>query len=92
LIEEIEVVFLIVGHTHNALDQWFGTLKKRKMNLGWYIWTPEGVHSFLKSLKGDTKPLIVRFIDVSTLSWLTSINISSYITDHLRREGILDEN
>ena len=26
--DEIEVFFLIVGHTHNKLDQWFSVLSK----------------------------------------------------------------
>ena len=65
--DEIEIFFLVVGHTHNILDQWFGVLARaiRKAN---FIGSVLALHAIYKIAHAEKvehlRPKVVHQIEV----------------------------
>jgi hypothetical protein len=63
---EIEANFLIVGHTHSSIDQYFSVLS-RKIRAAGFIGTSMSMQYLLQHAHGDStkRPLVYRPIEVS---------------------------
>lgn len=63
--EAINMYFLIVGHTHNALDQYFGVLSEA-VKASYFIGSPISLHHLLELAHSDPKkrPTVSRQISI----------------------------
>jgi len=65
LVDEVLINFLIVGHTHSSLDQWFSVFSKR-ISASKYIGTPLSMEYLLQHshTSFSEQPLVYKAIQV----------------------------
>lgn len=77
IFDKIKLSFLMVGHTHNDVDQFFSLLLRLSVDKGLEIMTLDDMHTFFRSLlKGKA---LVEHIDeiLDYKSWLIPLKASS---------------
>jgi hypothetical protein len=76
LFQKIKLCFLLVGHTHNDVNQFFSLFTRICGSFGWEIYTLPGLHEFIGSLLGGN--VVVEHLDqvLDYTAWLQTLNKS----------------
>ena len=71
-VEEVQLSFLIVGHTHEDIDQFFSVLTKHLMNLK-VVKTPQAFQTEIeKASSGKRRKVVARTVD-AVLNWTDAL-------------------
>ena len=95
--KKIKLCFLLVGHTHNDVDQFFSLFERLSKNKGLELFTLPQMHEFISSLHqkgGESSPVLVEHIDrvLDYKTWLASMkakpvkNISQPLLFRIKKE------